>query len=126
MSRDLLLKAAEIYERNGRIDGDYYDTDQAVQYDLDPHECRVCAVGAVDIAAGLTPDAMQGQPGADPTEQAAYDAVGNALRALADHLALDPDQELDRGGLAIKIGGWHDETATRRVLSEMRAAGGAA
>ena len=62
----------------------------------------------------------------DPDKKASYDAVGNALRALADHLALDPDQELDRGGLAIKIGGWHDETGdVGEVTAAMRAAGGA-
>lgn len=53
---EVLRLAAQIVETNGLHQGWFVDDDQ-VRTGLDLSTCRVCAMGAINLALGLRPDA---------------------------------------------------------------------
>jgi hypothetical protein len=115
----LLLKAADVYARNGRVEADFYDSAQQA----DPRDCRVCVLGAIAVGAGLDPDmwiwtANASSLASRPARAEAFAAA----RALAEYVDLLPDGEVvSESELIALIGGWHDETSGWDVLCAMRA-----
>ena len=54
----ILTEAADIIDRNGWIQGDYWDTDQE-EHGTPEAECRVCLYGAINIAVHGSPNHPQ-------------------------------------------------------------------
>lgn len=75
MSNDLaslagvLDRAAETIDRNGWMQGNFYDFTQAQVWGKPPSECRVCAYGAIHIALTGRPQPPE-EDGPDPDEAA--------------------------------------------------------
>lgn len=75
---DLLDKAAQIIEANGWLQDDYYDFTESQVMQKQPKECRVCAYGALNIAATGAPSPHAVDEEVDVVEDAA-DAVTSVL-----------------------------------------------
>lgn len=54
----ILDDAADVIERNGHHRGAFYDHGQAVALRVPAAECRVCLIGAINVAAGREPAYM--------------------------------------------------------------------
>ncbi|WP_030757299.1 DUF6197 family protein [Streptomyces sp. NRRL F-5135] len=81
---DVLDKALTVLITNGWCQGDastFHDTDQEYGDDLDPSQCRVCARGAINIAA-------EGDP-RPPTAYGPSVLADAATAALAETLGVD-------------------------------------
>lgn len=120
----ILRDAADILARNGRHIGDYYDIDQADEKHLSASKCRVCAYGAIGLAAGVDLTQAELEEPTTPAEKAATEAAWT----LAVYLGLfndpNPHPEDLPARLIRVIGGWNDlkQTSDARVLAALRAA----
>lgn len=124
----ILREAADILARNGRHRGDFYDQQQYDDNELPPSECRVCAYGAIGLAASVD----LGNHDFEDPKTAEERAAVQAAWALAEHLGLacvedddeDEDDEEFTAALVDGIGGWNDNPATTdaQVLAVLRAA----
>lgn len=94
---EILARAAAVIERNGWNQGGYF----ADRVGLALRECPVCALGAINIAAGLTPGTT-----INPRTE-------RAVSLLADRV--DPDRAL--------VGTWNDADGrtAEQVVAELRA-----
>lgn len=119
---EILDQAADVIERNGWTQVAFSETDPDTIYTT-TRDCPVCALGAMNVAAGLEPDA-------EPDER----PVG-AYRAFAEHLGLSVDADRGVIGFSTSIGeDWNDAKGrtAEQVVTELRAcaanlrAGGAA
>lgn len=104
---EILDKAADVIERNGWVQDEWYEFGRAE----DPRDCPVCAGGGLDVAAGYDP----GEPDDIP-------ALSAAVKAFAAHVdpAFDPAAQGGYGTVA----GWNDEPGrtAEEVVRELRAA----
>lgn len=104
-SATVLRKAAEIYRRNGRFAGDFYDVSQYYGEGLPQGQCRVCVMGAVYLAAGLTP--LGGGAVSQRLEAEA------ALKAFAGDLGwvldLGKHRQSERAQIQHFLVQWHDQ-----------------
>lgn len=121
----ILRDAADILARNGRARNDFYDHDQAFIEALPPSKCRVCAYGAISLAAGADLEQADFEEPSTVEERAAIEAA----EILAVHLGLidledDPSLEEVAGLLISAIGRWNDYGATsdEQVLAALRTA----
>ncbi|WP_214103165.1 DUF6197 family protein [Acrocarpospora catenulata] len=116
----ILRRAANVYRTNGRCEGAYYDVVQE-SFGVPAKDCRVCAIGAINIAAGAHPEGVLNSSGL------------RARMALAKHLGLgrhlvgldvdrDDPHDTDGPGYALinALATWHDLAA--RTLDEVVAA----
>ncbi len=106
----VLRRAAEVYQRNGAHKGSYYNAQQERE-GVPVSECRVCVLGAIDIAAG-------GAPASFP------DAGDQPRLVLAGHLGIDTSEAHVDGDVAA----WHDarQTTPKQVVEALLAAAAAA
>jgi hypothetical protein len=72
---EILREAAAVIERNGWCQDDYYDWVQKQAESKPPAECRVCAVGAINLAAT-----------GEPRDVRPDEGVTGALNVLATSL----------------------------------------
>jgi hypothetical protein len=112
--REALLAAAEVIERNGWCQGDFFDGSHS---DMPYQECPVCMVGAINVVLLGQPDASPGKRSdVFPMWRAALDAVARWIGATISEI--DPEDTL------LSIGDWND--AARRsdvdVVAALRAA----
>ncbi len=98
----ILRKAADIYRRNGRFEGEYYDEDQYLSTETPLDFCRVCVLGAINLAAGLTPEG-------DGIGLAPRAKAGNARQALAEHLGWSASNGSDQDDVVMFLADWHDD-----------------
>ncbi|MFI6510054.1 hypothetical protein ACIBCT_20815 [Streptosporangium sp. NPDC050855] len=111
----ILNRAADVIERNGLALKEFYEYAE----EQDPRDCKVCAMGAIAVAAGLKPD---GWDDWDDEGSPAEAAAAEASDLLAAHLGWIPDYE---SALAI-VGAWNDRVADVAVVAvELRAAAAA-
>lgn len=103
--------AADVIERNGLAIGEFYMAEQG----RDPRDCKVCAMGAIAVAAGLHPEAWD--------DEGITSAAEEAADFLADRLGWTPD---DEPAVTI-VGSWNDRLKdAAKVAAELRAAAEAA
>lgn len=109
---DILDKAADIIERQGWTQGDWYQ-----ELPVPPEDCPVCAGGGINVATDHAPD----------DDGYTYDERDEAFRAFAHHV--DPDQanKSEEGDYLdawiSAIGEWNDdpERTIEQVVAALRA-----
>jgi len=105
---EVLDGAADVVERNGWIKGQWYDEPEMPR---SPLLCKVCALGAINVAGGQRPDKpLDGEQ------------RGAAL-ALARHLGFT-DATIDDFGVVRLVGETWNDTIARsddEVIAELRA-----
>lgn len=107
----VLDMAADVIERNGLALKEFYTPEQG----RDPRDCKVCAMGAIAVAAGLSPDAWDEGDITSTAEEAAD--------FLADRLGWTPEYE----PAVTIVGSWNDRLKDAAlVAAELRAAAEAA
>lgn len=107
LTSEILDKAADVIERNGWTQGDWYDVDARG----DSRECPVCALGAINVAGGSLPDEFPDGP-----RRAAALVLADRLGVLEDALSY---------GLSNTVGrDWNDVAGrtAEEVVAELRAA----
>lgn len=102
---EILDKAADVIAERGLWRGSYKEPL------ANPATCRVCVLGAINIATGSRPDTEAGfkVPG----------ATSAAANALADHLGLNPGDDL----IDVLGNEWNDQAGSDvQVVRALRAA----
>lgn len=109
---EILDKAADVIERNGLADGQWYRP----VGNKSPLDCPVCAGGALAVAAGFFPTYASDN---EPTG-----AFANAVGVLAERLGVFKEQyRTAQAVLLYGIAPWNDADRTaEEVVRELRAA----
>lgn len=107
---DILDRAAEVIERNGWHQGDYFNRDQEGA-GINPADCAVCTRGAINIVA----------TGGNPVND--YDVNGVAAAEALDLFLWDTFEAEGRYGIAP----WNDapERTAAEVIAVLREAAAA-
>ena len=136
---EILDKAADVIERNGWVQQEYYDWPAPCVAVTNPQECAVCPRGGIAVAAGRHPEFVSSWPDYCPSiEELATESdertasaedldalaeISTAERAFAAHLRkIDPWRSASLIDRAF-IESWNDEEGRTadEVVAQLRA-----